>query len=138
MPMFYIKREFYEALMRGRKKAEIRVGEQWVKVAEKIKNCQIKPLAIFKWSNKIILRKIYKVEIFPSIRRALANGRWRLLGLRAKTYTEAIAEVSKLYSRGAKGPSVFFWLSRLKKSEIDDAIKYAKKEISDEDLFVSV
>ncbi len=114
MPIFYIKKEFLDALKRGEKTAEIRVGDNWVKIAEKIQSKSIKPLAIFKWRDKVIVREIYRVEIYPSIRRALANGRWRKLGLRAKTYEEAVAEVSKLYQNKKLGPSVIFWLRKLK------------------------
>lgn len=114
MPIFYIKKEFLDALKRGIKTAEIRVGNSWIRVAEKIINQEIKPIAIFKWRDKVILREIYRVDVYPSIRRALANGRWRKLGLKARTYEEAIVEVSKLYFNKKTGPAVMFWLKKLR------------------------
>jgi len=117
MPVFYVKREFFEALLKGRKKAEMRVGEIWVKLAEKIRNGKIRPIAVFRWRDKVILREIYRIEIYPSIRRALASGRWKLLGLKAKTYPEAVEEIRKLYMNKIRGPSVIFWLRRPKKTD---------------------
>jgi len=114
MPVFYVKKEFLDALKKGIKTAEIRVGASWSRVAEKIINKEIKPIAIFKWRDRVILREIYRVDIYPSIRRALANGRWRKLGLKAKTYEEAIAEISKLYLNKKTGPAVIFWLKKLR------------------------
>lgn len=114
MPLFFVKREFFDAIVRGEKKAEIRVGPYWKKVAEKILKGESKPIAIFKWRNRTLLREIYRIEIYPSIRRALANGRWKLLGLKAKTYQEAIMEISTLYRQKVIGPSVIFWFRKVK------------------------
>jgi len=114
MPLFFVKKEFFDAIVRGEKKAEIRVGPYWKKVAEKILKGESKPIAIFKWRNRTLLREIYRIEIYPSIRRALANGRWKLLGLKAKTYQEAIMEISTLYRRKVIGPSVIFWFRKVK------------------------
>ncbi len=117
MPIFYIKKEFLESLKKGIKTAEIRVGEYWIKIAQKILNKETKPVAIFKWRDRVVIREIYRVDIYPSIRRALANGRWRKLGLKARTYEEAVAEISKLYSNRKTGPTVIFWLRKLKMSK---------------------
>lgn len=114
MPIFYVKRKFLDALKKDEKKAEIRVGDYWAKVAEKLERKSIKPVAIFKWRDKVVVREIYRVEIYPSIRRALANGRWKKLGLNAKTYEEAVSEVSKLYLGKKHGPAVLFWLRKIK------------------------
>jgi len=119
MPIFYIRREFFEALLQGKKKAEVRVGDFWAKLAEKIRDKKVKPLAIFRCGSKVLPMEIYKVEVYPSIKRALANGRWRLLGLKANTYPEAVDEVRKLYTRGAKGPTVIFWIRKLRNYDLD-------------------
>lgn len=127
MVLFYVKKEFFEALRRGEKKAELRIGESWVKAAEKIKNGKLKPVAFFRWGNKVIIREIYDVRIYPSISKALANGRWKLLGLKAKTYPEAIDEVRKLYTKGGKGRAVLFLLRKPKDMLREGVLKEIKK-----------
>ncbi|MHA1615808.1 MAG: hypothetical protein ACTSX9_00615 [Candidatus Njordarchaeales archaeon] len=127
MVLFYVRREFLDALIKGEKKAELRVGESWIKVAEKIRTGRLKPIAIFKWRNRVVVREIYDIKVYPSIRKALANGRWRLLGLKAKTYPEAIDEVRKLYHKGAKGHAVMFFLRKPKSFSREDALALVKQ-----------
>lgn len=99
----------------GRKKIELRIGENWKRMAEAIMSGRIKPVAIFKSGNKTIIREIYRVEIHGTLKAALGNGRWKSLGLNAKTFHEAVLEIRKLYKGGGQGPTVLFWLRKPKK-----------------------
>jgi len=123
MPIFYIKSEFLNKLEQGNKKAELRIGESWRTVAEKIMEGKIKPIAIFKSGHRVVVREIYRVEIYKSLKRALSNGRWRSLGLNAKTFHEAVLEIRKLYRRGGMGPTVIFWLRKPKNIQSSEIIK---------------
>lgn len=114
MPIFYVKQEFIKKLESGAKKAELRIGENWKTVAERIMNGKIRPIAIFKSGSRVVIREIYRIEIYKSLKRALSNGRWKLLGLNAKTFHEAILEVRKLYKKGGVGPTVIFWIRKPK------------------------
>lgn len=112
MPLFFVKKEFFDKLARGEKRVEIRVGDDWKKLAEGIIAGKIKPTAIFKSGKRTLVMEIYRVEIHRNLKAALGNGRWKLLGLDAKTFHEAVLEVRKLYRRGAQGPTVLFWLRK--------------------------
>lgn len=110
MPLFFIKKKYFEKIVNGEKKAELRVGKNWEKLARRMQESKIDPIAIFRSGRQKVVREIYRIEIFPSIKRALASGRWKLLGLSAKTYPEAIECIRRLYPKGMWGPAVLFWL----------------------------
>lgn len=112
LPIFYIKREYLEKIEKGEKKIELRIGESWKKLAESIIEGKIKPVAIFKSGSKTVIREIYRVEIHGNLKAALGNGRWKALGLNAKTFQEAVLEIRKLYRGGGHGPTVLFWLRK--------------------------
>lgn len=117
MPLFFIKREFLEKIEKGEKKIEVRVGENWKKLAEGIMEGRVKPIAIFKSGRKSIVMEIYRVEVHKSLKSALGNGRWRSVGLNAKTFHEAVHEIRKLYSMGGFGPTVLFWIRKPRKKK---------------------
>lgn len=116
MPIFFIRDEYLDKIEKGVKKIEVRVGENWKKLAEGIREGKIKPVAIFKSGSRKIVMEIYKVEIHKNLKAALGNGKWKKMGLKAKTYHEAIIEVRNLYSRGGRGPTVLFWLRKSRKN----------------------
>ncbi|MGQ4891190.1 MAG: hypothetical protein ACP6IP_01760 [Candidatus Njordarchaeia archaeon] len=114
MPLFFVKKEYLEQIKQGRKKIELRIGHSWRKIAEDIKAGKISPIAIFKSGNHKVIREIYRVEIHNNLKAALGNGRWKKLGLKAKTFHEAVLEIRKLYNKGGYGPTVLFWLRKLR------------------------
>ena len=112
MPVFFIKREYFDALERGEKKAEIRLGKLWYRIAEKIKSGEIRPIAIFKCGRKRFVLKISRIGIYQTLKAALRRKRWKKLGLKAPTYKAAINEIKKLYHSSSTRPAIIFWLSR--------------------------
>ncbi len=117
LPIFYIKKEYLSRIESGKKRIELRIGENWKKMAEAIMSGKIQPVAIFKSGNRTIVREIYRVEIHGTLKAALGNGRWRSLGLNAKTFHEAVLEIRKLYKGGGRGPTVLFWLRKPRNKE---------------------
>jgi len=114
---FYVRKEFFDAFLKKEKKIELRIGEKWLKIAEKAMKSEKPVVALIKWGSKTLIREIWKVEIYPNIRTALGSGRWKLLGLKAKTYPEAIDEVRKLYAKSKGGKVILFWLRQPKNKE---------------------
>jgi ASC-1-like (ASCH) protein len=114
LPIFFVKSEYLDKIEKGVKRIEVRIGENWRKLADGIREGKIKPIAVFKSGSKKVVMEIYKVEIHKNLKTALGNGKWKKMGLRAKTYHEAVIEVRSLYSRGGHGPTVLFWLRKLK------------------------
>lgn len=110
MPKFIIRKDYFKALEDGRKKAEIRLGPYWVKIAQKIQNGEMHPTAVFISGRKRIIKDISKIEIYPTLKKALRNKRWRILGLNAQTYKSAINEILKMYKGKKIRPAVIFWL----------------------------
>lgn len=113
---FYVRRRYFKVLESGEKKAEIRIGKYWVDIARKIMNGELQPVAVFKSGRKTLICKIERIEIYPTLRRALRSMRWKELGLKASTYESALKEISRLYqsSKGKfrSGPVVIFWLRK--------------------------
>ena len=112
MPVFLVRKEYFEALERGSKKAEIRLGKIWLRIAEKIKSGRLKPIAIFKCGNRRIIARIDRIEIYPTLKAALRNKRWKKLGLMALSYKAAVNEVRKLYRHSSTRPAIIFWITR--------------------------
>jgi len=118
MPLFFIKKDFLKKIEKGEKKIEVRIGESWKKLAEGIMAGRIKPIAIFKSGRQSIVMEIYRVEIHRNLKAALGNGRWRAVGLNVKSFHEAVLEIRKLYSKGAQGPTVLFWLRKPRRKKV--------------------
>ena len=112
LPIFFVKKEYLEQIKQGNKKIELRIGHSWKKVAEEIKSGKVKPIAIFKSGNHKAVMEIYRVEVHNNLKSALGNGRWRKMGLKAKTFHEAVIEIRRLYTKGGYGPTVLFWLRK--------------------------
>jgi len=102
--------EYLEAIERGEKKAEIRIGKRWARIARAIEDGKIKPIAIFVSGSKRIVMHIRRVEIYPTIKSALRNKRWKKLGLKATSFKSAVNEIRKLYGKTKRRPVVIFWL----------------------------
>ncbi len=115
--IFHVRKEFFDAILKKEKKIELRIGEKWLKIAEKVMKSKEPVAALIKWGSKTIVREIWKVEIYPNIRTALGSGRWKLLGLKAKTYPEAIDKVRKIYAKSKGGRVILFWLRQPKNKE---------------------
>ncbi|MCR8453939.1 MAG: hypothetical protein NDP13_03020 [Crenarchaeota archaeon] len=113
---FYVRRKYFRVLEHGDKKAEIRIGKRWVDLARKIMSGEYQPVAVFKSGRKTAVYKIERIEIYPTLRRALKNMRWKELGLKASTYKQALEEVQELYKCSKRKlynePAVVFWLKK--------------------------
>jgi len=114
MPVFYVRKQYFKALENGEKTAEIRIGKYWLNTARRIMNGELKPIAIFRSGRKTLIREIERIEIYPTLKSALRNKRWKKLGLGAPTYKSAVNEISKLYQGYNKKPVVIFWLKNPK------------------------
>ena len=110
LPIFFVKREYLEAIERGEKKAEIRIGKRWARIARAIENGKIKPIAIFVSGSRRIVMHIKRVEVYPTIKSALRSKRWKKLGLKAMSFKSAVNEIRKLYGKTKRKPVVIFWL----------------------------
>lgn len=110
MPIFYIRKQYFKALERGEKTAELRIGKYWAKIAKGIMNGELKPIAIFRCGRKVLIREIKRIEIYPTLKSALRNKRWKKLGLNALSFKSALNEISKLYRGSDMKPVVIFWL----------------------------
>lgn len=109
---FFVKKEYFEALERHEKYAEIRVGKYWLKVAMQIMNGTKKPLAVFRCGSRKLVMEIKNIDVFPNIKRALSNKRWKKLGLHARTFKSAVNEITKLYRGKNRRPVIIFWLKQ--------------------------
>ena len=110
MPVFRLKRFYLEALKSGRKKGEIRVGKMWLKIAQKIQAGELKPIAIFKSGDEMLVYEISRIEIYPNAVKALKNKRWKALGIEGKNLKEAIKNLKKMYPKLPLRPAVIFWV----------------------------
>ena len=127
MVIFLVKRRYFDALILGEKKAELRIGKLWKKIAEKILNGELYPIAVFKCGDLFVVREISRIEIYENVRQALSGGKWRILGIKAKNLDEAINEIRRLFPKLPLKPAVVFWLRSPKNISFDLVQKELKR-----------
>ncbi len=127
MVIFLVKREFFNALISGKKKAELRVGNMWKKIAEKILRGELRPVAIFRCGGLYVVREIDRIEVYEHAKHALAGGKWKVLGINAKSLGEALKELRKLFPKLPLKPAVLFWLKAPKHVDFDFVMKELRR-----------